>query len=94
MANTANTAATTSAAQDPFAGQRTENNDPFAESAEKTTEGNVSTDADLGAEPPTNRTGGSPSQDRRMSKEWGMHASSLLTLHFASPSFVRMSQRK
>lgn len=50
-----------SAAEDPFAAQRTPDNNPFAEKRDGVTE--------LGSSPPIQS--GSPKQDRRMSKEWG-----------------------
>jgi len=49
-----------SAADDPFAAQRTADNNPFAEAKDGVTE--------LGSSPPIQS--GSPKQDRRMSKEW------------------------
>jgi len=48
------------AADDPFASQRTADNDPFAPKEDVV--------GDLGTSPPIES--GSPKQDRRMSKEW------------------------
>lgn len=50
-------------AADPFASQRTEDNNPFTEEERRDDL------ADLGSSPPI--VSGSPKQDRRMSKEWG-----------------------
>jgi len=52
-----------SASQDPFAGERTTENNPFSENKDSVSE--------LGSSPPIQA--GSPSQDRRMSKEWGSY---------------------
>lgn len=49
-----------SAVDDPFAAQRTADNNPFAETRDGVTE--------LGSSPPIQS--GSPKKDRRMSKEW------------------------
>ena len=59
---------TDNAAEDPFAAQRTADNNPFAEKSDGVTE--------LGSSPPIQS--GSPKQDRRMSKEWGMNYYSVL----------------
>lgn len=48
---------------DPFASQRTDDNNPFAEGEKRDDV------TDLGSSPPISS---SPKQDRRMSKEWGM----------------------
>jgi len=48
------------ASEDPFAAQRTNDNNPFGERGDNATE--------LGSSPPIQS--GSPKQDRRMSKEW------------------------
>ena len=48
---------------DPFAAQRTDDNNPFADGERRDEV------ADLGSSPPI--VSGSPKQDRRMSKEWG-----------------------
>jgi hypothetical protein len=50
-----------STADDPFAAQRTADNNPFAEKSDGV--------AELGSSPPVQS--GSPKQDRRLSKEWG-----------------------
>jgi hypothetical protein len=60
-----------SAADDPFAAQRTADNNPFAEAKDGVTE--------LGSSPPIQS--GSPKQDRRMSKEWGMYPIKCLSHH-------------
>lgn len=52
---------TEAAGQDPFAAQRTGDNNPFSEAKDSI--------SDLGSSPPI-QAGSSP-QDRRMSKEWG-----------------------
>jgi hypothetical protein len=54
---------TDNTAEDPFASQRTADNNPFAEKRDGVTE--------LGSSPPIQS--GSPKKDRRMSKEWGMN---------------------
>jgi len=51
---------TDNSAEDPFAAQRTTDNNPFAEKRDDVTE--------LGSSPPIQS--GSPKKDRRMSKEW------------------------
>lgn len=61
---------TDNAAEDPFAAQRTADNNPFAEKGDGATE--------LGSSPPIQS--GSPKQDRRMSKEWGMNCYSVLLI--------------
>jgi hypothetical protein len=60
---------TDNAAEDPFAAQRTTDN-PFVEKGDGVTE--------LGSSPPIQS--GSPKQDRRMSKEWGMNCYSVLLI--------------
>ncbi|KAI9781109.1 MAG: hypothetical protein M1835_004361 [Candelina submexicana] len=68
---------------DPFAAQRTADNDPFANQ-----QGGNDTLGNLGSSPPAGSptSGGFPT-DRRMSKEWGTFRPHLVAVFFPSLTF-------